>query len=193
MMSLLTDRCKICIEEQLPLPSKVAPLVIHFSSGCVPNGCFGSTVACLISTNNWEVSQTEHGEPECLAHNIVTLSDPTLPVAITMVNSTRHIEIHVGMPDEASKEELKKFSLTIRETILAAIANVFRVMNFEDIHIQPGLLCPCKCSPSHVATVCSFPNSSYIVCSKTRKSVGCLQKEQQFWFEDEKLGKLFEC
>jgi len=191
MMSLLTDRCKICVEEQLPSPSKVAPLVIHFSSGCVPNGCFGSTVACLISTYNWEVSQTEHGEPECLAHNIVTLSDSTLPVTITMVNSTRHIEIHVGV-DEVKEEDFNNICLEIRKTVLAAIVKVFRVMKFEDIQVEPRLLCPC-CIPSNAATVCTPPNSSslYIFCSKRNRSVGLLQKEQQFWLQDGKIGEIF--
>ena len=84
MMSLLAD--KKDIQDHLPSSSKVAPLVIHFSNGCVPNGCFGNVISCHISKYNWKVCQTEQGKPECLAHNIVTLRDPTLPVTITIVN-----------------------------------------------------------------------------------------------------------
>ena len=189
MMSLLADRCKDCIQECLPSPSMVAPLLIHFSSGCVPNGCFGSTTACLISTYNWEVCRTEEGSPECLAHNIVTLSDPTLPVTVTMVNCTRHLEIHVNMA-EVMEKDFNNICIKVCQTVFAAIEKVFKVMRFEDVEVKPAFLCPCKCRPkSHAATVCHLPSNSYIICSKTKKQVGCLQKEQQFWLQDGKKGE----
>ena len=55
MMTLLDDKPENDIQKYLPSPSKVAPLVIHFSSGCVPIGCFSNTISCLISTYNWKV------------------------------------------------------------------------------------------------------------------------------------------
>ena len=171
MMSLLAD--KRDIQDHLPSPSKVAPLVIHFSCGCVPNGCFGNVISCLISKNNWKVCQTEEGKPECLAHNIVTLRDPTLPVTITIVNHIQHLEIHVNVAKV--EEHFSEICSSIRTSTFSAIENVFKVMRFEDIQVEPAFLCPCKCSPSHAATVCHFLHGgSYAVCTKTGSWLGSL-------------------
>ena len=183
MMSLLAD--KKDIQDHLPSPSKVAPLVLHFSNGCVPNGCFGNVISCLISKFNWKVCQTEQGKPACLAHNIVTLRDPMLPVTITIVNHILHLEIHVDMA--RVEEHFSEICSSIRTTIFSAIEKVFKIMKFEDIQVETAFLCPCKCSPSHAATVCHFLyGGSYTVCIKTGISIGCLQKEQQFWFQGTK-------
>ena len=188
MMSLLA--VKKDIVDYLPSPSKVAPLVIHFSSGCVPNGCFGNVIFCLISKYNWKVCQTEQGKPECLAHNIVTLRDPTLPVTITIVNHIQRLEVHVSMAKV--KKHFSEICSSIRTSTFSAIENVFKVMHFEDIQVEPAFLCPCKCSPSHAATVCHFLyGGSYTVCTKTGISIGCLQKEQQFWFQEKVRHVLF--
>ena len=183
MMSLLADKKDIV--DYLPSPSKVAPLVIHFSSGCVPNGCFGNVISCLISKYNWKVCQTEQGKPECLAHNIVTLCDPTLPVTITIVNHIQHLEIHINMAKV--EDHFSEICSSIKVATFSALKNVFKVMHFEDIQVEPAFICPCKCSPSHAATVCHFLyGGSYTVCTKTGIPIGCLQKEQQFWFQKKK-------
>ena len=183
MMTLLTDRCKICIEEQLPSPSKVAPLVIHFGSGCVPNGCFCNTISCLISTYNWKVCRVKK-VAKCLAHNIVTLNgDSTLPVTITMVNYTRHLEIHINM-DNVEEEHLGGFCSTIHRTIFEAIEKVFKLTRFEGLQVKPAFLCPC--SPSHIATIPdNVCKDSYLMCSETGSSQGCLQEKHLFWFQDQ--------
>ena len=182
MMSLLADKD---IQDHLPSPSKVAPLVLHFSNGCVPNGCFGNVISCLISKFNWKVCQTEQGKPACLAHNIVTLRDPLLPVTITIVNHILHLEIHVDMA--RVEEHFSEICSSIRTTIFSAIEKVFKIMKFEDIQVETAFLCPCKCSPSHAASICHFLyGGSYTVCIKTGISIGCLQKEQQFWFQGTK-------
>ena len=69
MMSLLAD--KKDIEDYLPSPSKVAPLVIHFSCGCVPNGCFGNVIS-HISKYNWKVCQMEQGKPAYRIHGLIS-------------------------------------------------------------------------------------------------------------------------
>ena len=189
MMTLLEDKPEKDIREHLPSPSKVAPLVIHFSSGCVPNGCFGNTISCLISTYNWEVCRTNK-VPKCLAHNIVTLIGPKLPVTITIVNYTQHLEIHVDTYN-VEKEDLGDFCLHIRKTIFEAIKEkVFKLMRFEEIVVKPAFLCPCGFDQSHVATICSDSDivceNSYIVCSKTaHRSQGRLQEQHLFWFQDQ--------
>ena len=186
MMTLLDEKPENDIQKYLPSSPKVAPLVIHFSSCCVrnvciPNGCFGNTISCLISTYEWKVSQTKK-VPKCLAHNIVTLHDPRYPVTITMVNYTRHLEIHIST-EKVKEEHLGDFCSSIRKTIFEAMKEkVFKLMRFEDLQIKPAFLCPCDCNPSHVATIC---NDSYIVCSETDTSQGCLQEQHLFWFQDQ--------
>ena len=190
MMSLLAAVHEEDIQELLPLSSKVAPLVIHFSNCCVPNGCFGNVTSCLISAYNWKLCRTEQTSPECLAHNIVKLCDPMLPVMITTVNCTRHLEIHVNM-DKVEEKDVKTFCLNIRRKLFAAVDKVFDVMRFQRIRVEPAFLCPCECTPSHAARIC--PGSSYIVCSRTGKPLGSLQKGQQCWFPDGGNGKMFGC
>ena len=175
MMSLLADKKDIV--DYLPSPSKVAPLVIHFSSGCVPNGCFGNVISCFISKYNWKVCQTEQGKPECLAHNIVTLRDPTLPVTITIVNHIQHLEVHISMAKV--KKHFSEICSSIQTSTFSAIENVFKVMWFEDTQVEPAFLCPCKCSSSHAATVCHFlyglfaPKQEYwLVACKRNSSSG---------------------
>ena len=190
MMSLLEDISEKDIQKLLSSSSKAAPLVIHFSNGCVPNGCFGNITSCLISTYKWKLCRTEQTSPECLAHNIVKLFDPKLPVTITIVNCTQHLEIHVNM-DKVKEKDVKTFCLSIRKTIFSAVDKVFDVMRFQHIQVEPALLCPCDCSPSHAARIC--PGSSYIVCSKTGKPLGSLQTEQEVWFQDGGKGTIFRC
>ena len=189
MMSLLAD--KKDIEDYLSSPSKVAPLVIHFSNSCVPNGCFGNVVSCLISNYNWIVCRTEDDKPECLAHNIVTLRGPKLPKA-TIVNYTRHLEIHVNM-SEVKEEDFSEICSHIHSTVFTAIEKVFKVMRFKDIHVDPAFHCPCKCSQkshvAHVAKVCNISTgSSYLVCTKTG-GMSQMQREHQFWLHHRKEGE----
>ena len=188
MMSLLAAVPEKDIQELLPSSSKAAPLVIHFSNGCVPNGCFCNITSCLISVYNWKLCRTEQTSPECLAHNIVKLCDPIFPVTITMVNYTRHLEIHVNM-DKVEEKDVKTFCLNIRRKIFAAVDKVFDVMRFQRVQVEPAFLCPCECSPSHAARIC--PDSSYIVCSKTGKLLGSIQRKQQVWFQDGGIGTMF--
>ena len=184
MMTLLEDKPEKDIQKCLPSSSMVAPLVIHFSSGCVPNGCFCNTISCLISTYNWKICRVKK-VAKCLAHNIVTLiGDSTLPVTITMVNYTRHLEIHINT-DNVEEKHLGGFCSTIRTTIFEAIKEkVFKLMRFEDLQVKPAFLCPC--SPSHIATIPdNVCKDSYMMCSETDTSQGCLQEKHLFWFQDQ--------
>ena len=172
----------------LPSPSKVTPLVIQFSNHCVPNGCFGNVISCLISKYNWKVCRTEQGKPECLAHNIVTLRDPTLPITITIVNYTQHLEVHINMA-KVKEVHFGEICSSVRTTIFAAIENVFKLMKFEDIIVEPAFLCNCR-PKSHSATICHLSTGSYIVCCETKNRVGCLLNKHLYWFQDEKKGEI---
>ena len=185
MMCLLAPLPEEKIKEVLSTPSKVATLLVHFSNGCIPNGCFGSTIACAISKYKWSVcySDVSRTEPECLAHNIATFHPSDLPIKITLVNSTHYLQIHL---DTASVQDtdINHICTNVRSTIFAILENVFQRMHFTKIEVKPAFLCPCSpTSEEHAATVCHMPTSSYLVCSRTGKSHDQLEWRHRVWFE----------
>ena len=177
MMCLLPAKSQSEVHDCLPSTFRVSPLLVRFSNGCAPNGSFGNTVSCLISSFKWKIAHTRQQKAECLAHNIVTLQPQTTPVKVTLVNSTSYFEIHInaGSTDDTPLEEYSE----IRSTIFAALKKVFQTMQFEDIEVEPEFLCPCDpTSAAHVATI--FPESavttkSQLVCSEQKVRVGKLQ------------------
>ena len=174
MMCLLAPISEKSLPQHLPPSSKVAPLVVRFTEDCVPLSCFGSTISCLMSTYDWRVSRNEDGSPECLAHNVVSLYDPDLPVKIVLVDSTHHLEIHVDTEDidgdlysdicsqvcETVFGAINKvFHITrfmgiddiyseicsqVYKTVFGAIDKVFDIMQLTDIEVSPAFLCPCR-------------------------------------------------
>ena len=177
MMCLLRDIPTEDLKDSLPPSSKVAPLVIKFSNDCVPNGCFGNIIACLISKYNWQVSRTQ---TDRLAHNIVTLRGPNLLKA-TIVNYTQHLEIHLNMHG-IEEGDFSDICLHTRTNIFGAIDKVFNLMRFEDIKVEPAFLCTCQ-SESHIAELSiGSSSSSYLVCSETRQVTSKMQRKHQFWF-----------
>ena len=80
------------LHRYIPTSSDTVPLVVRFSSGCVPLGCFGS---CLLSKYRWEVVRGEDGTPKCLAHNIASLHDLQLLVDVFLVDFTQYLQVHV--------------------------------------------------------------------------------------------------
>ena len=176
MMCLLRDIPMEDLNDSLPPSSKVAPLVIKFSNDCIPNGCFGNIIACLISKYNWQVSRTQ---TDCLAHNIVTLRGPNLLKA-TIVNYTQHLEIHLNMHG-IEEGDFSDICLRTRTNIFGAIDKVFNLMRFEDIKVEPAFICTCK-SESHIAELSIGSSSSYLVCSETHQVTSKMQRKHQFWF-----------
>ena len=75
------------LHRHIPPSSDTVPLVVRFSSGCVPLGCFGSTISCLLTKYRWEVVRGEDGTPNCLAHDIASLHDPQLLVNVLLGTS----------------------------------------------------------------------------------------------------------
>ena len=160
MMCLLTAIPDIDVLKFLP-SDQVSPIVMKFSNNCAPNGAFGNTVSCLISDFQWMISRKYeelHVTPQCLAHNVVTLSAYVAPVQITLVNSTKYFEIHVkcGCMEDVL---LKKYCPQLLNTVLSAISKVFQTMRIDEIEVQPAFLCSCgSASSAHIAT--TFPPES---------------------------------
>ena len=179
MMSLLPNK------QLSPTASGIAPLVVKFSKDCVPLGCFSSTISCLLALYDWELSRLENGSPECLAHNVVSLSGPQLPVQIMLADKAKHIEIHV-YADEGSDICISScICYRIHEIVFAAITQVFKRMNMTEIDISPAFLCSCsRVSEAHSALFRkSFDSKWYLQCSKTRRTVGLAQEKHTIWLD----------
>ena len=164
------------------LPQSPVPVfVVRFSEDCVPNGTFVSTISILLSVYGWEVSQMEGGVPECMAHNIVILYHPELPVKLTFLNATRHFEVHVKCPKHLPPEAI--FS-RIRKDIFSAIHESFEVMRLEGVTIEGAFLCPCKISSSlhHAAIICDY-EKSYLKCTIDNNPFH-VNKSQMVWLKE---------
>ena len=130
------------LNDYIPESSDTVPLVIKFSSGCVPLGCFGSTISCLISKYGWEVITKKDKSPKCLAHNIAYLHDPGIPVNVVLVDFTQYIELHVE-PDLDIHDSLVEVCSQVHSKVLGAIENVFNIMHLDTdlIKISSAVLC----------------------------------------------------
>ena len=132
------------INRYIPSSSDMVPLVVRFSSGCVPLGCFSSTISCLLSKYRWEAVRGEDGTPKCLAHNIASLYDPQLRVNILLVDFTQYIQVHVSSNRSIHRRPPNTCSL-ILTTVFGAIEKVFEIMclDRDKMGIYPAVFCPC--------------------------------------------------
>ena len=167
------------LHHYIPTSSGTVPLVVKFSSGCVPLGCFGSTIACLLSKYGWEVHR-EKGLPKCLAHNIAALHDPDLRVNIVLVDFTQYYKIFIS-------SDLKQFPAParvcsqVRRTVFSAVENVFEIMHldWDKIKISPAVVCECT-STHHFA---EFSRSS-LYCSEST-SISKANEKQLLWMGED--------
>ena len=141
MMCLMPTIPDQGLNHYIPKSSDTVPLVMKFSSGCVPLGCFGSTIACLLSKYGWEVITKKDRSPKCLAHNIAHLHDPDIPVTVVLVDFTQYIELHVE-PNKTN-DSLVEVCSQVHSKVLGAIENVFNIMHLDIdlIKISSAVLC----------------------------------------------------
>jgi hypothetical protein len=182
MMSLCPAIPNKQLSQYIPAPSEIAPLVVKFSKDCVPMGCFSSTISCLLSLYDWQLSRLKDGSPECLAHNLVSLSGPQLPVQIVLADKAKHLEIHVHAQRDIISPQV---CFRIHEIVFAAIEQVFKRMNLSKIDISPACLCSCSTvSEAHSALFQKSVDSKwYLQCSRTHKTVGSAQEEHRLWLD----------
>ena len=188
MMCLLSalDDEKLC--QHLPFSPKIVPLVVKFTDDCIPLGCFGSTISCLLSSYTWEVNRKVDDSPECLYHNIASLFCPTVFSNVMLVDRIDHIEVYVD--EDASYSDLSK----VRKEVFGAIQNVFDIMHITDsgIAVSPAFLCPCqKVCRIHTASIGEVNSKKYLLCSE-KKWKGEPQDKYTMWFGDKpsQAGKL---
>ena len=157
------------LHRYIPESSDSVPLIVKFSSGCVPLGCFGSTISCLLSKYGWTVQQEEYGTPTCLAHNVASLYDPELLLDVVLVDKTEHIEIHIEPDSDVST--LPGICSELRTTVFGAIEKVFMVMQL-DVTISPAVVCSCpKVQEKHFPTFEKCHGKFLLRCRPRKKSV----------------------
>ena len=160
----------------------IVPLVVKFSSGCIPLGCFGSTISCLLSTYGWKVHR-EKGLPKCLAHNIASLHDPDLQVNVTLIDFTQHLKIYISS-DLSQCTSPARICSQVRRRVFSAVEKVFEIMHLDSdkVSISPAFVCYCT-GTHHLADISR--NSLYCLEST---SVSKADGKQLLWLgEDTRL------
>ena len=184
MMSLCPAIPNKQLSQYIPTPSEILPLVVKFSKDCVPMGCFSSTISCLLAMYDWRLSRSEDGSPECLAHNVVSLYDPQLPVQIVVVDMTNHIEIHIRAKEGINKCLFPSICVHTREAVFAAVTEVFNTMHLAEMEISPAFLCSCgKFPESHSASTFQFQSEMFLRCSRANETIESAQQKHQMWLE----------
>ena len=184
MMSLCPAIPNKQLSQYIPAPSEIAPLVVKFSKDCVPMGCFSSTISCLLAMYDWRLSRAKNGSPECLAHNVVSLYDPQLPVQIILVDMANHIEIHIRAKEEINKCLFPSICVHIREAVFAAVTEVFDTMHLAEMEISPAFLCSCgEFSESHSASTFQFQSEMFLRCSRANETIESAQQKHKMWLE----------
>ena len=172
------------LHRHIPTSSDMVPLVVRFSSGCVPLGCFGSTISCLLSKYRWEVVRGEDGTPNCLAHNIASLHDPQLLVDILLVDFTQHLQVHVSS-DLGIRKLLPNTCSIVLTTVLGAIDKVFEIMRLggDKMGISPAVVCPCtKVKGNHFASFQRRGSKYFLRCSRSTSEP---DEKQMLWMGNE--------
>ena len=172
------------LHRHIPTSSDTVPLVVRFSSGCVPLGCFGSTISCLLSKYRWEVVSGEDGTPNCLAHNIASLHDPQLLVNVLLVVFTQHLQVHVSC-NLGIHQLLPNTCSLVLTTVLGAIENVFEIMRLggDKMGISPAVVCPCtKVKGNHFASFQRLDSKYFLRCSRSMSEP---DEKQMLWMGNE--------
>ena len=172
------------LHRHIPTSSDTVPLVVRFGSGCIPLGCFGSTISCLLSKYRWEVVRGEDGTPNCLAHNIASLHDPQLLVDVLLVDFTQHLQVHVSCDLGIHRLPPNTCSLVLTN-VLGAIEKVFEIMRLggDKMGISPAVLCPCtKVKQKHFARFTRCGSEYFLRCSQTTSEP---DEKQMLWMGNE--------
>ena len=173
------------LRSHVPSSPKMTPLVVKFTGGCVPLGCFSSTISCLLSTYEWRVSRNEDDSPECLACNIASLFCPTdaFLLKVVLVDSSDYIEVYVD-----ADEDVLNVLPEVRQTILGAIGKVLDTMHLSEVDALPAVLCPCKkVYQFHPASLIEVNSEKFLYCPKAKLKVGTPHEKQTMWFGDNPL------
>ncbi|CAI8050056.1 hypothetical protein GBAR_LOCUS27538 [Geodia barretti] len=156
----------------------VQPLRLDFGIGdppewkqyCSPSGCFGSTIACLITDFNWRIcTDVLYDEaPVCFYHDIAILC-PKQRLEVTLVNKTKYFEVYVGVdPENRGKyNELP----AIRSEIKEAVGKVLKTMKVN-LSVAEGFECDCE-------------NTKYLIENYAKCKCGLEEEFKSLWIKAE--------
>ena len=176
MMCLLPRLSMKELESRKLVFTTCQPLRLDFGIGdppqwkqyCSPSGCFGSTIACLITTFNWRVcTDVLYDEaPVCFYHDIAILCPKELSLEVTLVNKTKYFEVYVDV-DPENRDEYKELP-AIRSEIKEAVEKVLKTMKVK-LSVAEGFECECE-------------NTKYL---KTRCKCGQKEEFESLWIKAE--------
>ena len=182
MMSLRSAIPDKEVPQHLPPPSEIAPLVVQFTKNCVPLSCFSRTISCLLAMYDWKLSRTEDGSLQCLSHNVVSLYKPQTPGQIVLVDMGHSFQIHINPGKGLDQNDMAKICYQIKETVFAAIKQVFDCLFIGGIEATHAFFCPCERKPlSHIASPYLFNSKWLLNCSITEQSVGPASGNHLIW------------
>ena len=169
------------LHNNIPKRSDTVPLIVKFSSGCAPLGCFSGIISCLISQYCWQVISKDN-VPKCLARNIASLHDPDLLVNVVLVDFTQHLEIH-NDSDLVIRDSPADICSQVYTKVTGAIEKVFGIMHIsqEQINVSPAVFC--RCPDQQERHFASFvrSNGKYFLCCDNSKSTFAPSVEQLLW------------
>ena len=172
------------IPQHLPPPSNIAPLVVQFSTNCVPLSCFSRTISCLLAVYNWKLSRADNGSPQCLTHNVVSLCKPQTPGEIVLVDMGHNFQVHLNMISNTKLQSFCNVCFQVQETIFAAIKQVLELLSLAETEVFPAFLCPCSREPiGHAASAYLFHSQWLLHCCVAEKCAGEADIEHKLWLD----------
>ena len=179
MMCLKPAKTDAELQHYIPHSTSMVPLAIKFSIGCVPLGCFSSTISCLISKYGWKVV-LDNNVPKCLAHNIACLHDPDLLVRVVLVDFSQYIEVHID--SDLPTPMLANVCNQLRRRVFESIEKVFERMMLDqnEVEIKPAIVCPYTQKHHHLAEFVK----NILWCEKCSKSCEADPKQLLWMGED---------
>ena len=178
----------VLTQSEINRPSCGCQLVISFQDGCAPLGLFSSLVALLLSDRNkpnpWVVAQNRE-----LYRNYITFSLGRRPGLVVLIDSAAFFEVYLNLECEGLYENTSRYvSLTVEKSLNEAI----KIRNFQNIHYDKAILCPCKecCRTLHPALPC--PDNQFWKCTRNEQESGKLEGYQLVWmknYTDNDTGK----
>ena len=166
------------LHRYIPKSSDTVPLVVKFSSGCIPMGCFGSTVSCLVSNYDLQVIRKD----KSLAHNIASLHDPDLLVNIVLLDFIKHLEVYIDS-NLSIHESPASICSQICSKILGAIKKVFEIMHINLHQITTALAVFCTCEDATEKHLADFVNrrGQHFLCCELLKTTSKPNEKQLLW------------
>ena len=187
--------------------TKIAPLVVRFSTGWAPPGVYCCSLCHLQSHAHWEVineapkpcttPRTEGTHPSqlrCISRNCITFAKHNRPGSVTFIDNFSFFVVHVNInTSDMQQDELTEHCQAIRSEVFAAVEAALQNTHHTDSHPNHAFLCPHQnesCSTElHTAHVSD--NGKRWICSQNREIFSNLTPHQTVWLHG--LGETLYC